>query len=119
VISNDATVGIYNFSRGADFVAAADAMISADLRVNGEFYVAPSYNLMIERGARDRQCYHRPDRRRDAWPRTPAISRRFSGARFSGGSPLAKANSVPAGNDISVIVQGRFTVHRTIRGSNS
>lgn len=52
VISNDATVGIYNFSRGADFVAAADAMIALDRRVNGEFYVAPTYNLMIERGAR-------------------------------------------------------------------
>ena len=51
VISNDATVGIYNFSRGRDFVVAADAMITRDLRVNGEFYVAPVYNLLIERGA--------------------------------------------------------------------
>ena len=52
VVSNHATVGIYNFARGRDFVAAADAMISRALRVNGEFYVAPVYNLMIERGAR-------------------------------------------------------------------
>lgn len=52
VISNHATVGIYNFSRGADFVAAADAMIEADQRVNGEFYVAPVYNQMIAGGAR-------------------------------------------------------------------
>lgn len=52
VVSNEATVGIYNFARGADFVAAADAMIAADLRVNGEFYVAPTYNAMIAAGAR-------------------------------------------------------------------
>lgn len=52
VVSNEATVGIYNFRRGADFVRAADAMIAADLRVNGEFYVAPCYNQLIDEGAR-------------------------------------------------------------------
>jgi dTDP-glucose pyrophosphorylase len=52
VVSNDATVGIYNFARGSDFVAAADEMISRNLRVNGEFYVAPVYNLLIEKGAK-------------------------------------------------------------------
>jgi hypothetical protein len=52
VISNEATVGIYNFARGHDYVSAADTMIARDLRVNGEFYVAPTYNLLIERGAR-------------------------------------------------------------------
>lgn len=52
VISNDATVGIYNFARGRDFISASDAMISRNLRVNGEFYVAPVYNLLIERGAK-------------------------------------------------------------------
>jgi dTDP-glucose pyrophosphorylase len=51
VVSNDATTGIYNFCRGADFVWAADRMISQDLRVNGEFYVAPVYNRLIENGA--------------------------------------------------------------------
>jgi dTDP-glucose pyrophosphorylase len=50
VISTEATVGIYNFLRGADFVAAADEMISNNLRVNGEFYVAPVYNSLIVRG---------------------------------------------------------------------
>jgi NDP-sugar pyrophosphorylase family protein len=50
VISNEATVGIYNFKRGADFVAAADRMIAQELRVNNEFYVAPTYNQMIEGG---------------------------------------------------------------------
>jgi dTDP-glucose pyrophosphorylase len=52
VVSNEATVGIYNFRRGADFVRAARAMIAADLRVNNEFYVAPCYNQFIAEGAR-------------------------------------------------------------------
>lgn len=52
VVSNEATVGIYNFSRGKDFVRAASRMIQSDLRVNGEFYVAPSYNQLIEEGDR-------------------------------------------------------------------
>ncbi|MGC3989960.1 MAG: glycosyltransferase family 2 protein [Chthoniobacteraceae bacterium] len=52
VVSNEATVGIYNFAHGADFVRAADAMIAKDLRVNGEFYVAPVYNQLIEEGDR-------------------------------------------------------------------
>jgi len=52
VISNEATVGIYNFARGSEFVRAAEQMISRDLRVNGEFYVAPCYNQLIEEGAK-------------------------------------------------------------------
>jgi len=48
VISDEATVGIYNFKYGCDFVRAAEAMISKDLRVNGEFYVAPTYNQLIQ-----------------------------------------------------------------------
>jgi dTDP-glucose pyrophosphorylase len=47
VISEDATVGIYNFAHGSDFVAAADEMIADNERVNGEFYVAPVYNRMV------------------------------------------------------------------------
>jgi NDP-sugar pyrophosphorylase family protein len=52
VISDEATVGIYNFRRGRDFVRAADRMIERNLRVNGEFYVAPVYNGLITEGAR-------------------------------------------------------------------
>lgn len=48
VISNEATVGIYNFKRGSDFVKYAHRMIAMNLRVNNEFYVAPVYNLMID-----------------------------------------------------------------------
>jgi hypothetical protein len=52
VISNEATVGIYNFKRGHDFVVSADTMISEGVRVNGEFYVAPTYNSLIASGKR-------------------------------------------------------------------
>lgn len=52
VISDEATVGIYNFRRGRDFVWAATRMITANRRVNGEFYVAPVYNELIAEGAR-------------------------------------------------------------------
>jgi NDP-sugar pyrophosphorylase family protein len=52
VISDEATVGIYNFRSGSDFVRAADAMIRKNLRVNNEFYVAPVYNELIAEGAR-------------------------------------------------------------------
>lgn len=50
VVSNEATVGIYNYRRGKDFVRAAESMIERDLRVNNEFYVAPAYNQLIEEG---------------------------------------------------------------------
>jgi len=52
VVSNEATVGIYNYRRGRDFVRAADAMIAENFRVNGEFYVAPAYNELIAEGQR-------------------------------------------------------------------
>ncbi len=51
VVSDEATVGIYTFARGGDFIRAAKAMIAADERVNGEFYVAPVYNQLIAEGA--------------------------------------------------------------------
>ena len=50
VVSNEATVGIYNFRHGSDFVAAAETMIAKNLRTNNEFYVAPAYNEMIAAG---------------------------------------------------------------------
>jgi len=52
VISNEATVGIYNFRRGREFVTAAEQMIGLNLRVNNEFYVAPVYNQLIAKGHR-------------------------------------------------------------------
>lgn len=50
VISDEATVGIYNYKHGSDFVKYAHQMIEKDIRVNNEFYVAPVYNEMIEVG---------------------------------------------------------------------
>lgn len=50
VISNEATVGIYNYKRGKDFVSYAKQMIAKNARVNNEFYVAPAYNEMIADG---------------------------------------------------------------------
>jgi NDP-sugar pyrophosphorylase family protein len=51
-ISDLATVGIYLFTNGRDFVAAAADMMAANDRVNGEFYTCPVYNYMIAQGAR-------------------------------------------------------------------
>lgn len=50
-ISNEATVGIYNFASSRLFTESADLMISQNLRVNGEFYVAPAYNQLISQGS--------------------------------------------------------------------
>ncbi len=47
VISDHATVGIYYFKHGKDFVSAAENMIRKNDRVNGEFYVCPVYNYLI------------------------------------------------------------------------
>jgi dTDP-glucose pyrophosphorylase len=51
-ISRHATVGVYNYRRAGDFLDGARATIAGDLRVNGEFYVAPVYNQTIARGGR-------------------------------------------------------------------
>ncbi|MET0746741.1 MAG: glycosyltransferase family 2 protein [Rhizobium sp.] len=51
-ISDLATVGIYLFRRGSDFVRAAVDMIACNDRVNNEFYTCPVYNYMIRNGAR-------------------------------------------------------------------
>jgi dTDP-glucose pyrophosphorylase len=50
VISEFATVGIYFFSRGADFVDAAIEMILNQDRVNNEYYTCPTYNYLIKKG---------------------------------------------------------------------
>ena len=43
-ISDIATVGIYYWKQGRDFVKYAESMISKDIRVNNEFYVCPVFN---------------------------------------------------------------------------
>ena len=47
VISNKATVGIYFWRKGSDYVKYAEQMIENNIRVNNEFYVAPVYNEAI------------------------------------------------------------------------
>jgi dTDP-glucose pyrophosphorylase len=51
-ISDLATVGIYLFRRGSDFVRAAVDMMAHNDRVNGEFYTCPAYNYAIANGLR-------------------------------------------------------------------
>ena len=46
-ISNIATVGVYYWRRGSDYVKYAEQMIDKDIRTNGEFYVCPVYNEAI------------------------------------------------------------------------
>ena len=49
-ISNIATVGIYYYKHGKDFVEAAEQMINKNIRTNNEFYIAPTFNEMILSG---------------------------------------------------------------------
>lgn len=49
-ISNQATVGLYFWKRGADYVKYTERMIEKDIRTNGEFYVAPVFNEAISDG---------------------------------------------------------------------
>ena len=46
-ISDIATVGIYYWKHGSDFVKYAEQMIDKDIRTNGEFYVCPVFNEAI------------------------------------------------------------------------
>ncbi len=51
-ISEDATVGIYLFNKGKDFVSGAVQMIIENDRVNNEFYTCPVYNYLIKNFAK-------------------------------------------------------------------
>lgn len=46
-ISSNATVGIYYWKRGSDFVKYAEQMIDKNIRTNNEFYICPVYNEAI------------------------------------------------------------------------
>jgi HAD superfamily hydrolase (TIGR01509 family) len=47
-ISDIATVGIYYWAKGSDYVKYAQQMISKNIRVNNEFYVCPVFNEAIK-----------------------------------------------------------------------
>ena len=53
-ISENATVGVYYWSKGSDYVKYAEEMIREDIRVNNEFYVCPVYNHAIKDGKKIR-----------------------------------------------------------------
>ena len=47
VISKNATVGVYYWKHGSDYVQSAEKMIKKNIRVNNEFYVCPVYNEFL------------------------------------------------------------------------
>ena len=47
-ISDNATVGIYYWKHGSDYVKYANQMIEKDIRTNNEFYVCPVFNEAIQ-----------------------------------------------------------------------
>lgn len=49
-ISDTATVGVYHWKKGSDYVKYAEQMISKNIRVNNEFYVCPVFNEAIQDG---------------------------------------------------------------------
>ena len=51
-ISDNATVGIYFWKKGSDYVSCAESMVEKNIRVNNEFYVCPVYNEALLIGAR-------------------------------------------------------------------
>jgi dTDP-glucose pyrophosphorylase len=53
-ISDNATVGVYYWKKGSDYVKYAKQMIEKDIRTNGEFYVAPVFNEAILDGKKIR-----------------------------------------------------------------
>jgi HAD superfamily hydrolase (TIGR01509 family) len=54
VISDNATVGIYYWKKGSDYVKYAEQMIQKNIRTNNEFYVCPVFNEAIEDGKKIR-----------------------------------------------------------------
>ena|SRR3989344_2088667 len=55
-ISRNANIGAYYFTKGRDFVWAAEEMVEENDRTNNEFYIAPVYNYLIRRGKLIRLC---------------------------------------------------------------
>ena len=52
VISKNATVGVYYWKHGSDYVKSAEEMIKKNIRVNNEFYVCPVYNEFLAKNKR-------------------------------------------------------------------
>ena len=56
-ISNIATVGIYFYSKGSDYIKYTEQMIDKDIRTDNEFYVCPVFNEAIQDG-KQIKIYH-------------------------------------------------------------
>lgn len=54
VISDEATVGIYYWRHGSDYVKYAEQMIKKNIRTNNEFYVCPVFNEAVGDGKKIR-----------------------------------------------------------------
>lgn len=53
-ISDNATVGVYFWKKGSDYVKYAEQMIEKNIRTNNEFYVCPVFNEAIQDGKKIR-----------------------------------------------------------------
>jgi HAD superfamily hydrolase (TIGR01509 family) len=53
-ISDNATVGVYFWKKGSDYVKYAEQMIANNIRTNNEFYVCPVFNEAIADGKKVR-----------------------------------------------------------------
>ena len=53
-ISEDATVGVYYWKKGSDYVKYTEQMIKKNIRTNGEFYICPVFNEAIADGKKVR-----------------------------------------------------------------
>lgn len=47
-ISDNISTGLYYFSKVAEFLFYADKVIDSNMRVKGEFYIIPTYQMMID-----------------------------------------------------------------------
>lgn len=57
VIGEYANIGVYGFKSGHDFIKYSDMTINNHIQTNGEFYIAPMYNFMINDG---KKVIHKP-----------------------------------------------------------
>ena len=53
-VSDNASTGLYYFSRASEFLEIADAIVQNREKTKGEYYVMPVYGKYVERGWRVR-----------------------------------------------------------------
>ena len=52
VISNNALIGIHYWKKGRYFIESTEELINKDIRMNNEYYVSLTYNMLINKGLR-------------------------------------------------------------------